>query len=499
MTISKELEAEILRLYHVEKWKVNTIATQLRLHHATVRRILERLGVLEKPLRSSLIDPYVPFIKQTLEKYPQLNSARLHEMVKSRGYPGGADHFRHLLVRLRPTREAEAYLRVRTLAGEQAQVDWAHFGKIEIGKASRPLMAFVMVLSWSRRIFLRFYMSQSTANFLRGHVEAFHFFAGVPKEILYDNLKSAVIERVGTAIRFNERLLSMAAHYRFQPKPVNVARGNEKGRVERSIQYARGSFYAGRQWKSLEDLNEQALVWCQSVASQRQCVEDRSLTVGEAYEQERGHLLSLPDNDFECDERVEVKVGKTPYARFDSNDYSVPHTQVRKVLTIVASTSEVRIFSGVQEVARHKRSFDKGQQVENPGHITELEELKKAAGKHRSVDRLYHATPSSRELFKQAAERGLNLGGLTSGLVHLLNLYGAKALEAAVKEVLDSGAIHLSAVKQVLERRRKELGMLPPVEVELPNDPRITDLVVTPHPLASYDELYTQPQGGDND
>ena len=127
------------------------------------------------------------------------------------------------------------------------------------------------------------------------------------------------------------------------------------------------------------------------------------------------------------------------------------------------------------------------------------EAIKGAAGKHRSIDRLYYAAPSSRELFSHAAERGLNLGGLTSGLVHLLNLYGARALEAAIKEVLGSGAIHLSAVRQVLERRRKELGMLPPVEVDLPNDPRITNLVVTPHSLATYDELYTQSHGEEND
>ena len=113
-------------------------------------------------------------------------------------------------------------MRLSTLPGEQAQCDWAHFGKLKVGNAERRLLAFVMVLSWSRKIFLRFYFGDSTANFLRGHAEAFEYYGGVAREILYDNLKSAVLERVGDAIHFNPDLLSLAAHYRFAPKPVDV-------------------------------------------------------------------------------------------------------------------------------------------------------------------------------------------------------------------------------------------------------------------------------------
>lgn len=273
MVISTDLEAKILRYYHVEKWRIGTISCQLGVHHSVVRRVLAQAGIPQTKLlpHASMIDPFLPFIKDTLTKFPRLTARRLYEMVCQRGYSGGPDHFRHVIALCRPRPEAEAYLRLRTLPGEQGQVDWGHFGYLTLGKARRPLMAFVMVLSFSRKIFLRFYLNQQTANFLRGHEAAFNAFQGVPKVILYDNLRSAVLERQGDAIRFNPTLLEFAGHYRFESRPVAVARGNEKGRVERAIRYVRDNFFAARKWDNLEDLNAQADQWCHGPAANRRC------------------------------------------------------------------------------------------------------------------------------------------------------------------------------------------------------------------------------------
>jgi hypothetical protein len=151
MTIPPDLEAQILRYHLVEKWRVGTIARQLRVHHETVVRVLSQAGLPKhgSPARRSQIEPYLPFIRATLEKFPELTASRLFVMVRERGYRGGPDYFRHLVARHRPRRPAEAYLRLRSLPGEQAQVDWGHFGHLTIGRARRPLLAFVMVLSWS--------------------------------------------------------------------------------------------------------------------------------------------------------------------------------------------------------------------------------------------------------------------------------------------------------------------------------------------------------------
>jgi len=165
LTISKEQEAQVLRFYHVEKWRVGTIARQLGLHHGTVDRILSQAGLpkVERPRRAALIDPFLPFVVETLKQYPRLTASRLYGMVRERGYTGGPDHFRHLMTHYRPRPIPEAYHRLRTLPGEQGQVDWAHFGKLTVGEAQRPLMAFVMVLSWSRQVFLHFYLDAGMA------------------------------------------------------------------------------------------------------------------------------------------------------------------------------------------------------------------------------------------------------------------------------------------------------------------------------------------------
>ena len=492
--IAPERAAEIVRLYHAEKWRVGTLARQLGVHHNTVRRVLAQAGQAPglASVRPSKVDPFVPLIQATLEKYPTLRASRLYAMVRGRGYRGGPDHFRHVVARYRPAPAAEAYLRLRTLPGEQAQVDWGYFGKLQVGRAARALWGFVMVLSYARQIFLQFFFGNAMANFLRGHVAAFESFTGVPRVLLYDNLRSAVLERVGQAIHFNPTLLDLAAHYRFEPRPVAVARGNEKGRVERAIRYIRDSYFAARSFTDVADLNAQAAAWCADTAADRACPEDRTRRVREVFAEEQARLLPLPDNPFPCADRVAITVGRAPYVRFDLNDYSVPHRYVRRDVVVEATLDTVRICDGPSVIATHARSWDKGAQVEIPEHIDALVAYKRAARHHRGLDRLHHACPSASTFFAAVAERAGNLGATTTGLLQLLDLYGAERLDRALGAALLSGAPHLSAVRQLLEQTRHAPHQAPPVAVTLPDDPRLRDVVVRPHELSTYDQLTTE-------
>jgi transposase len=491
MTISKEVEAQILRYHHVEKWRVGTIARQLHIHHSVVERVLSAAGIPKTSFtrRESIVTPFLPFVKETLTKYPTLTASRLYDMVHQRGYCGGVDHFRHVVALHRPRPPAEAYLRLRTLPGEQAQVDWGHFGYIEIGQARRPLMAFVMVLSYSRQIFLRFYLNQKMANFLRGHEAAFSAWGGLPRVCLYDNLKSAVLERQGDAIRFHPTFLEFAAHYRYEPRPVAVARGNEKGRVERAIRYVRDHFFAARTFKDVDDLNDQALDWCHGIAADRPCPEDKTISVGEAFVAEQSHLLKLPDNPYPTHEREEVRIGKTPYARFDLNDYSVPHTHVRRTVTVCATLSTVSILDGANVIATHARRFDKGKQIEDQSHIANLAASKSQARQHRGQDRLYCAAPASKPFLVAAAKQGYPIKSIVTQLEQLLDDYGATPLNAAMEVALAKGVPHPNTVRIYLEKNRQENHLPPPIGVTLPEDKRVRELVIRPHQLESYDQL----------
>ena len=499
--IDPELEAKILRLHGAEKWKLGTIAAQVGVHHSTVRRVLSQAGLPagQAPVRPCLVDPFVALIKDTLASYPTLRASRLYQMVKERGYSGGPDHFRSVVARFRPRPPSEAYLRLRTLPGEQAQVDWGHFGTMRIGRAQRVLSAFVMVLSCSRMLYLRFFLGQVQSVFLQGHQHAFDFFGGVPRVLLYDNLKSVVLERQGDLIRFHPTLLSFAAHYRYEPRPVAVYRGNEKGRVERAIQYIRHAFFAARTFTDLDDLNAQAHAFSIGLSTERRCPEDRTCTVGQAFEQERPRLLALPATPFAAHEQLEVHVGKTPYVRFDRNDYSIPHALVQRTLCVVATGDTVRILSDAKLVATHPRSYDADQQIEDPEHIRDLVEHKRNARQHRGQNRLLSAVPEAKELLRKMAAKGQNLGSATAALLRLLDHHGSAKMQAAVSLALSRDAAHPRAVQQILTEAEQQQQQTPQLPVSLPDDPRLKDLWVTPHSLTGYDTLTQEPDADDDD
>jgi hypothetical protein len=391
--------------------------------------------------------------------------------------------------RLRPKPPAEAYLRLHTLPGEQAQVDWGHFGPVQVGQARRSLSAFVMVLSWSRAIHVLFTLDQTLESFLRGHVEAFTYFQGAARTLLYDNLKSAVLARQGEAIEFHPRLLELAGHYHFLPRPCAVARGNEKGRVERQIRFLRDRFFAARRFRDVADLNAQFLRWREEWAHARPCPGDPSKTVAQALDEERPRLLPLPEHPFECSRVLARSSGKTPYLRFDRNDYSIPPDLVRKPLTLVASPDEVRILDGTEEVARHRRCYDRGQCLEDPQHIAALVAYKKAARAPKGRDALRAALPHADAFFEAALERGLSLSSTTSQLRRLMDDYGPGATDAALAETLRRGTPTPSSVAHTLEQQRRRSHPEPELPVDLPDRPGVRDLRVLPHDLESYDDF----------
>jgi len=262
-----------------------------------------------------------------------------------------------------------------------------------------------------------------------------------------------------------------------------------KGRVERAIRYVRDGFFAARSFTGLDDLNAQAEAWCNGLAADRRCPEDLTRSVREVFVEEAQRLLPLPDNPAPLLERVAVSVGKTPYVRFDLNDYSVPHTHVRRVLTVLADPHEVRVVDGSTVLACYPRSYDRDAQVELPGHVEALVEQKAAARQHRATDRLVQAAPASQTLLIRAAERGANLGAITAALMRLLAQTSAAEMQAAILEALQRGVPHPNAVRLALARRREQRGDPPAVGVALPAHLQARDTSVQPHALETYDQL----------
>ena len=489
--ITPAQRAEIRRLYYGEHWKMGTIAVQLGLHRETVRAAVEHEagGVGRGVCRPTALDPYLPFIRNTLATYPRLRATRIHEMVRQRGYTGSVIQVRRLVRRLRPESGRTVYRRVVTLVAEQAQVDWGTFGKVRIGHGTRAVSGFVMVLGYSRALAALFTLDQTLESFLRGHVEAFDALGGVARTLVYDNLRSAVLDRRGAAVQFHPRLLELAGHYHFAPRPCTPGRGNEKGKVERQIQYLRHAFFAARPFRDLDDINAQFRRWRDHVAHQRRHPDQPDRTVADVWADEKPRLLPLPAHPFETDLVRAVRSGKTPYVRFDRNTYSIPHTHVRKPLTLVAGATRVRILDGQTELARHRRSYDTGQTIEDPEHLEGLLAATRQANAHTTRDRLRVAVPATATLFERLAERGEPLRPHATRLLGLLDDYGPQELAAAIAVALERDALGAGSIAHLLETRRRQRGLQPPLRLTLPDRPGLRDLDVRSHDLESYDAL----------
>jgi len=487
--ISDDVRARIRRLFFAEHWKIGTIATELGVHRDTVARAVEttRFATVRFRAKSQMLDPYRDFIRATLEQYPRLCSTRLLEMIRERGYQGSVFPLRRYVCHVRPARPCEAFFRLSSLPGEEAQVDWGSFGKFKMGGGARSLSCFVMVLSYSRGTFARFTLDQTLDSFLRCHVEGFEKFDGVPRAILYDNLKSVVLERQGDLIRFHNRILELAGHYHFAPKPVGVARGNEKGRVERKIRDIRESFFAARSYSSLADLNRQLDTWLERVVHQRRVPGNAEKLVSEALIEEQERLLKLPEHPFAPESIRAISSGKTPYLRFDKNDYSIPHSLVRKPLTVIASESTVRVLDGDIEAARHARCWGVGQQIEDEAHLAALLVDKRKSREHRGRNRLFAGCPAAQPFLAEVAKHSGHLGGTTSRLLRLLDQYGATELDSALVDAHRRSAFAAQSVAHVLDQRRRARGAPVPIEPALPE--RVRGIVVTQHSLERYDQL----------
>lgn len=490
--IDPEVRVRIRHLFYAEHWKIGTIASELGVHADTVRRAIESERFRSSYPRPCALDPYAAFLHQTLDQHPRLRATRLYQMVRDRGYTGSLVQLRRTVSRMRPSVK-EAYLRLQMFPGEQAQVDWAHFGHVMVGRAKRALSCFVMTLSYSRALYLEFFFDQTMENFLRGHVHAFQFWSGQPRVILYDNLRSAVLERRGAAILFHPRLLELSGHYHFVPQPCQVRAGNQKGRVERAIRYIRDSFWAGRPFTTLAECNRQAGQWRDAIAHQRRWTEDDSRTVAEVFAEERPKLLPAPLHAFSTDRIETVTARKTIYVRFDLNDYSIPPAVVGKPLTLAASDTTVRILQGAAEIARHVRSYDRHQFVIDPAHQEALLKTKRRAVSATRGGRLEQLVPEAKLLIDAAFAQGESAGRQTAQLLKLLDQHGASALQKAVREALDRGTPRAYSVAFLLRRQPRTTPLL----VDLSGHPQAQSIEVRPHQLETYDDLaQSQDQDG---
>jgi transposase len=496
------MRAEIRRLVLREGWKVETVARRFGVHHSVVRRALEdaapTAGAAGVPRRPSALDPFKPYLVKRLIELPLLSAVRLHAEIVERGCTIGIAQLRRYLAQVRPPRPRKVFLCVEFEPGEQAQVDWALFGHMRVGATQRQLSVFSMVLSWSRALFIDFCFDQKMETFCRMHRRALEAFGGVPQRIVYDNLKSVVVDRVGTTIKWNPRFLAFCGHYLFEALAAPVRYPQFKGRVEDSVKYIRSSFFYGRSFASLPDLRAQAAKWCLQTANQRLHGTTRERPA-ERLLVERPRLRALPPHPFDTDIVLPLVVTKEARVRFDANTYSVPPEYVGQTVHLRADDDTVRILAGGVEVARHARCWDRHRHIEDPAHLQKLLDQRKAARGPKARERLLAVCPEARAYLHEIARRKIHLSHEVDKLVRLVDTYGEADVGAAIARALFQRTFGARYVRALCDQARFARGQAEPPEPIVTGNPAADDLSVTPHAMESYDALFERESPADPD
>ena len=492
--VSTETQAEIRRLFYVEHMKVYAISQYLHVSRDAVRRVLNVQSFSPDAahlMRPTKLTPYLPFMEEILSKHPRIRAPRLMALMKERGYQGSITIIRDALRQgLRP-KPKRAYQVLSPFPGEQAQVDWGSFGKIKIGNAERALSCFVMVLSWSRAMYARFMLDQTTSSFIAAHQEAFVYLGGVARQIRYDNLKSVVLSRDGRAVSFNDNFLEFAGNCGFLPSACNPYSGHEKGKVERTIRFIRDSFFPHRNYTDLADLNRQLLAWIENTAMTRRWPDDQSKIICDQWAEERSKLLPLPVHHSPCERREEVRIGKTPYARFDLNNYSVPWRYAGKTLTVWASEDRVKIFDGTTKLADHQRSYARQQRVTDDRHLDGIYEQTPGAEHLQGRQRILHLIPESSGYLDLAYQHQGRTSRAVELIDKLLMKYGRDPVEEAIKRALELGRHDSWFLRTATQTFHRNLGSPQALPLYLPDRESVRNLRVETRDLTRYDQLST--------
>lgn len=482
--IDYERFARIRHLKEHEGLNASQIAGQLGLDPRTVRRwIEEHFRSRRAAARPSKLDPFKNDIRRMLEKYPY-SAAQIFQQITRMGFDGGYTIVKQYVRKVRPPK-AKAFLKLAFAPGECAQVDWGSYGSVCVGNSRRRLSFFVMVLCYSRMLYVEFTVSQTMEHFLGCHQNAFAFFGAVPGKVMVDNLKSAVLRRiVGQAPVFNPRYLDFAHHCGFDIVACNVGRGNEKGRVENAVGYVKKNFLAGLDIPGFAAIGPACRHWLDTVANVRIHGETRKRPV-DLFDKERALLKPLPENPFDIATVSQVRASSQFRVTLDTNRYSVPAEYASRRLTLKSYPDRLCIYCDNRLIARHVRCYDRHRDFEDPDHPRALLAQRKKARDQKIFMRFLTLSPKAELYYRQLELRRMNPSHHVRKIVALSEIYGVDAVARAMEDAFVFEAFSCDYVANLLEQRGRKLPE--PGALHLTRREDLLDIAVEHPDLSIYE------------
>ncbi len=434
--------------------------------------------------RASKLDPFKGQIVRWLDTHPY-SAQQILQRLRELGFDGGRSIVKDYVARIRP-RQHPAFLKLDFAPGECAQVDWGSYGSIAVGNTRRRLSLFVMVLCYSRRMYLEFTVSQKMEFFLACHENAFATFGGVPTRLMIDNLKSAVLQRlVGAAPVFNPKYLDFSRHWGFEISPCNVRAGNEKGRVENGVGYVKKNFLAGLELPDFCAMQPAAATWVNTVADVRIHATTHQRPI-DRFEDERAYLRRPNPAGFDLARVCQVRATKQFRVALDTNHYSVPAEFASQRLTLKAYPDRLCIYHQDQLIARHVRSYDRRQDVEDPDHPKALLAQRRNAREQRLLMRFLSLSRQAQVYVEGLEQRRVNPRQHLRKIVALSEIYGVDALDRAIQDGIAFAAFSCEYIANILEMRARDIA--PAGALHLTRRQDLLELEIAAPDLSLYED-----------
>jgi len=433
------------------------IARELRLDKRTVARWVaaDKFQPRKAAPRPSKLDPYRSQIVRWLENHPY-TAAQIFLRLREAGYTGGITIVKDYVRQIRPPR-TPAFLTLSFAPGECAQVDWGQFGSIRVGNTRRRLSFFVMVLCYSRMLYVEFTVSETMEHFLACHAHAFEFFGGVPERIMVDNLRSAVLRHaMGQSPVFNPRYKDFADHFGFTIRACGVGQAHEKGRVENAVGYIKKNFLAGLELSDFAGVNPAARRWLDTVANGR-IHGTTKRRPAELFQTEQLRLKPLPLQPYDVGVIQPVRANCQFRVTVDTNAYSVPAEYAGAALTLKLYPDHLCLYHQDRLIARHVRGYDRRRDFEHPDHPKALLAQRRRARDQKLLQRLLSLTPKAETFYQGLAERRLNVLHHVRQIVALAEIYGSERAARAIEDALEFQAFSCEYIANLLEQRQRIL------------------------------------------
>jgi len=433
---------------------ITQTARALGLHPETVSRWsrLEHFRRRPSPKRPSQLDAYKGQVVRWLDTHPY-SAQQIFQRLRESGYAGGLTILKQYVRQVRPPHQ-KSFLKLTFAAGECAQVDWADYGTIAVGSTRRRLSFFVFVLCYSRQMYVEFTVSQTMEHFLACHEHAFAAL-GVPEKIMVDNLKSAVIKRlVGEAPVLNARYLDFARHHAFRITPCNIRAGNEKGRVESGVGYVKKNFLNGLQLADFSAVNPAVQSWLAEIANVRIHGETHRQPL-ELFQEERPRLKAPNEHPYDLARVLSLRASSQFRLSFEANRYSVPAEYAGRRLTVKAYPDRLCIYHQDTLVARHTRSFDRYQDIEDPDHPKALLAQRKSAREQRLLCQFLSLTNKAQYYYEGLTARRFNARTHVRKILALAEIYGRPAVARALEDALTFNAFSSEYIAHLLDARAR--------------------------------------------